>query len=309
MRITASDNIYQVKAPAKVNLFLLVGPPRGDGYHPVCSLMEPVSLYDTLRARRVPGAGMTLRIIAGEAGGSGAAAIGGLPPEKNTVLRAARALERAAGISFDAELELVKQIPVAAGLGGGSSDAAAALRLLTAMYELDIPEEEMSRLALSVGADVPFFLEEGVRLAEGVGERLTALPPLPGHAIVLVAPGFALAASAAYQRFDELSAVTAAGFHSRCAAVRRSLSSLDDFDALAAMLENDLELPATAICRDIKEAKQQLAAAGCAAVLMSGSGPTVFGLFPDEAAARTAAASLQLDSSRILVVKPHVTAN
>ncbi len=306
MQILKSDNIYQVNAPAKINLFLLVGPPRGDGYHPVCSLMEPVSLYDTLRARRAPGAGMTLRILAGEAGGSDAAAIGGLPPEKNTVLRAARALERAAGMSFDAELELVKQIPVAAGLGGGSSDAAAALRLLAAMYELDISEEELSRLALSVGADVPFFLEDGARLAEGAGERLSALPPLPGHAIVLVAPGFALAASAAYQRFDELSTVNAAGFLSRCAAARGSLSSLNDFDALAAMLANDLELPATTICRDIKETKQQLAAAGCAAVLMSGSGPTVFGLFPGEAAARTAAAGLQLNGGRIMVVKPHI---
>lgn len=169
-------------AHAKLNLTLEVLGGAPDGYHELRSRMQAVSLHDLLIARK---AARTVLV-------------GGFPDD--LVLRAASALEAAAGRALPAEFQLVKRIPAGAGMGGGSSDAAAALRALARLYDLDL---DLSPVAASVGADVPFFLAGGCQLAEGRGERLCPAPAARGW-FALAWPGFGVATAAAFRAWDEI---------------------------------------------------------------------------------------------------------
>ncbi len=277
-------------APAKINLNLTVGPRRADGYHPVCSLMEPVSVFDTISVR--PGRGGVK--LAGA----------GIPAAENTVVKAALALEKITGAGLDVEIGLSKEIPVAAGLGGGSSDAAAALKLFISTFSLNVSEADLAALAFSVGADVPFFLRQGAQLAEGAGEILKAAGRMPEHWIVLLSPGLGLSTARVYHQFDAMGGGNKEDFIRRSQELNDAVAALESFESLCRVLQNDLEPAATSICDDIVKNKQLLKEAGSPAVLMSGSGPSVFGLFPNEGQARAAAERLRRSFDRVWVARP-----
>src|SRR5258707_5453272 len=170
-------------ARAKVNLWLKVVGRRADGYHLLDSLVDFADLADSLEAG--PSDGLSLAID-----GSAAAALGGEPD--NLVLEAARLLADHAGVALRAALRLTKRIPVAADLGGGSADAAAALQALVDLWRVALPVEELFDLAARLGADVPMCLAGRAALVSGIGEKLAPAPPLPPCAILLVNPGIPL---------------------------------------------------------------------------------------------------------------------
>jgi len=271
----AESSIAEVLAPAKINLCLHVGPRQADGFHPVCSLMDRVTLADTVQIRRDPGEGIRL-IVSGR---------GDIPPEENIVVRAARALEQATGERLDAFIELYKQIPLAAGLGGGSSDAAAALKLLVFLFELDIGDQELMAIAGGLGADVPFFLTDGPQLAAGRGELLTPVTFGFEYMAVVVNPGRMLRTADVYKLYDEMESAGGLPFEERAA-------SLDSLDAILELLHNDLAAAATRLCPEIGDIEDALRAAGADGILVSGSGPSVFGIFTDEEAAGRAGAAI-----------------
>lgn len=287
-----SEKTAEVPAPAKINLFLLVGPRRPDGYHPVCSAMEKVRLFDMLRAS-FEDEGFGIRLTGSE-----------IPTAENIVLRAVQALERELGRRFDLDIELKKEIPVAAGLAGGSSDAAAILRLLAFMFRLELPPERLLEIAAGLGADVPFFLEPGPLLARGAGELLEPLPGLPDYAVVLVKPLVSLSTAEVYSLYDELASPASEGFEKRCRESVQAVASLREAADLPSIMHNDLEESAATLFPGLFELKQELLDAGALAALMSGSGPTVFGIYHDLEAAEAAAARLRLKHRQVWAAAP-----
>ncbi len=262
------------QAPAKINLWLNVVGRRADGYHLLDSLVAFADLADTLEATPSDSLGLAVD-------GPGAAALSGEPD--NLVLRAARRLADRAGVAPRAALRLTKNIPVAAGLGGGSADAAAALLVLSDLWRLALPLEELFDLAAGLGADVPMCLAGHPAIASGVGERLDPAPALPACALLLVNPGTALSTA-------EVFGARRGGFSSARPVVRpwSDLASL--VDALAAR-GNDLAGPAVALRPVIGEVLAFLrGTAGVRHVSMSGSGATCFALYASDAEARAAAA-------------------
>ena len=264
-------------APAKVNLFLHVTGRRADGYHLLDSLAVFGPAADFLEATRA--AALTLSVE----GPFGAALAG---ESDNLVLRAARALADAAGVApRAAALRLAKRLPVASGIGGGSADAAAALRLLDRFWGLGFGADRLAALAAGLGADVPVCVRSRPARMAGVGGELSPAPVLPGCGLLLANPGVALE--------------TPAVFRARTGAFSEPAELPERWPDAAAMardlgsLRNDLEPPAIALCPPVGEALATLRALpGCLLARMSGSGATCFGLFADAAAARRASESL-----------------
>lgn len=270
------------KAYAKVNLTLAVGEKRPDGYHEVVSVMQRVSLCDTLTAEQTR-EGITLTC-------SDPALPSG---EENLAHRAASLFFRETGIAGGAALTLEKRIPSQAGLGGGSSDAASALLALRKLYAPALPDTELETMAAALGSDVPFFIRGGTQLATGRGEVLSPLPPLTDGWFVIVKPTESFSTPAMYRRLDELSP-----------ACTPPLPPLQDgLPALAAGLFNRFEaaIPAGSAVWDIKA---RLAAYGALASLLSGSGSAVFGLFDTETAARAAVEALRPAWPEIFLARP-----
>lgn len=260
-------------APAKVNLFLHVVGRREDGYHLLDSLAVFPAAGDVLRATAADD--LTLEVEGPFAAGLAAEA-------DNLVLRAGRALAELAGIAPRARLVLVKNLPVASGIGGGSADAAAALRLLARLWGITVPEADLRALALRLGADVPVCLAapRPARMG-GVGEMLAEAPGLPAFGMVLVNPGVAVSTPAVFRaRTGPFSAPAALPDRwPDAAALARDLAALG----------NDLEPPAVALQPVIGDVLATLRATpGCLLARMSGSGATCFGLFGDAAAAAAA---------------------
>jgi 4-diphosphocytidyl-2-C-methyl-D-erythritol kinase len=278
--VPTAPSQFAEPAPAKVNLTLRVVGRRPDGYHDLDSLVAFARLGDRLDF--TPGGALALEVR-----GPFAAAAGSLAD--NLVLTAARALARVAdGIELGA-FHLRKELPVAAGLGGGSADAAAALRLIARANALAPDDPRLFAAARATGADVPVCLDPRPRVMRGVGEVLSApldLPPLPA---VLVNPGVPLATKevfAAYAGLASPSAVTFDATAMRVASVDAAL------DALAGGT-NDLEPAAIVLCPQVAAALAALAATpGCRLARMSGSGATCFGLYASERAAAAAAHAL-----------------
>jgi 4-diphosphocytidyl-2-C-methyl-D-erythritol kinase len=263
-------------ARAKVNLWLKIVGRRADGYHLLESLVAFADLADAVEA--VPSDGLSLQVD-----GPQGAVLSAEPD--NLVLKAARLLAGRAGVSPRAALRLTKNIPVAAGLGGGSADAAAALAELVELWRIALPAEELFDLASTLGADVPMCLAGRPALASGVGERLAPTPPLPSCAILLVNPGVALSTA-------EVFAARQGGF-SAPAAATPPWTGLDDFTRMLAVHGNDLEAPATALCPIIADVLAALRNdVGVRYAAMSGSGATCFALYDDLARARVAASGL-----------------
>ncbi len=260
-------------APAKVNLFLHVVGRRADGYHLLDSLAVFPQVGDTLSA--VPADTLSL-LLDGDFGGALQA-----EPD-NLVLRAAHGLAALAGVPAAARLTLVKTLPVASGIGGGSADAAATLRLLGRLWGVSPALDSLHALALRLGADVPVCLAARPARMAGVGETLSPAPDLPAFGMVLVNPGVAVSTPEVFRaRLGGFSApASLPAFWADAAAMARDLAALS----------NDLEPPAVALRPVIGEVLAALRAIpGCLLARMSGSGATCFGVFADAAAASAAA--------------------
>ncbi|HEY1412002.1 MAG TPA: 4-(cytidine 5'-diphospho)-2-C-methyl-D-erythritol kinase [Rhodopila sp.] len=261
-------------APAKINLHLHVVGRRHDGYHLLDSLVVFADIGDRLSVS--PAEDLSLTV-------TGPFAAGLAAEPDNLVLRAARALADLSGLRLTGRLVLEKALPVASGIGGGSADAAATLRLLCRFWDITPPAEEMQRLAAGLGADVPVCLSGRPAVMSGIGEILTSAPALPGAGLVLVNPGVAVSTPSVFRaRTGGFS--DAAGFPFRgwpnAAALADDLRNTN----------NDLEAPARSLAPAIGDALTALSDnLGCLLARMSGSGATCFGLFDSADAARQAA--------------------
>jgi 4-diphosphocytidyl-2-C-methyl-D-erythritol kinase len=269
-------------APAKINLYLHVGPLRRDGLHEIASLF--VFAEDGDRLRAAPARDLSLAIV-----GPFAGALQRDPVEDNLVLKAARVLRAAAGAGAGAALTLDKRLPIAAGIGGGSSDAAAALRALARLWRVRLPDEELRRLAFALGADVPACLDGRPVAVAGAGERLSPGPSLPPLWAALVNPRVALPTGQVFRAFDRA--------HPAPEAPRPAPEArISGYRAFVRWLErtrNDLQPIAIARRPEVASALAFLSdRPGGLTARMSGSGATVFGLFSSaEAASRTARAA------------------
>ncbi len=276
----------RARAPAKVNLVLRVGPLRPDGYHELETLMVLLSLADEVRVTVRPGRPGEVRCRA-----PGRPELDG---PANLAARAAEAFRRRFGIEDGIELEVMKRVPVTAGLGGGSSDAAAVLRALSRAYRLR-DRRALAELALAVGSDVPFFLGAGAAWARGRGEALTPARVEPLHLALLYPtdPALAIRAGDAYAWLDAWRVGRPAP-----PAPARGGELLDVSEEQAfhrALLWNDLEAPCAERHPELDALRHRLLGLGALAAMMSGSGPTVFGIFRDGATARRAARRAQGD--------------
>jgi 4-diphosphocytidyl-2-C-methyl-D-erythritol kinase len=264
-------------APAKVNLYLHVTGRRADRYHLLDSLVAFAEVGDLLHAE--PADSLSLRVE-----GPFAPALAGEPD--NLVLRAARALAAEAGVTAGARLVLEKRLPVASGIGGGSADAAAALRVLCRLWRLAPPPGVLARLAASLGADVPVCLAGRTARMGGIGERLEPAPPLPPCGVLLVNPGIAVATAEVFR--------VRRGAWSEPATLPPAWDDAAGMAADLAKLRNDLERPAVGLWPAIGDVLAALVATpGCLLARMSGSGATCFALYADAAAARQAAGRIQ----------------
>jgi 4-diphosphocytidyl-2-C-methyl-D-erythritol kinase len=260
-----SADAVTVAAPAKVNLFLRVLAREADGYHGLETLFCLVSLADTLRAERRGERGVTIEVEGADVG----------PPEQNLALRAAGLVLEATGHRFGAHLILTKRIPVRAGLGGGSSDAAAALHAVNALANGAIPRHELLQLAARLGSDVPFFMTGApLALAWGRGDRLLRLPPLPAAPVLLLTPPEGIGTADAYAWVD---GVRGAG--ARRGAVALDLDALSRWGDIGRMSGNDFESPAFERMPGVRAAFEALAGTHPLVCRMSGSGSTLFGVY------------------------------
>ncbi len=265
-------------ARAKVNLWLNVVGRRADGFHLLDSLVAFTDLADEIEV--VPAPDLSLEIV-----GPGAAALEGEDVSGNLVLKAARLLAGRAGVAPRVALRLTKRIPVAAGLGGGSADAAATLRALVDLWRVAMPEEELFDLAASLGADVPMCLAGRPAVATGIGERLAPAPRLPDCAILLVNPGVALPTPAVFR--------ARSGDFSVGLPVAAGWPDLASFASDLARRGNDLTQAAISVRPEVADVLDRLRRSdGICHAAMSGSGATCFGLYASIGAARRAASQL-----------------
>jgi 4-diphosphocytidyl-2-C-methyl-D-erythritol kinase len=254
-----------VSAPAKLNLFLRVLAREADGYHGIETLFCLVSLADSLRMERRDGSGVTIEVEGADVG----------PAGQNLAVRAAAMVIEATGRRFGVHLALTKRIPVRAGLGGGSTDAAAALHAANALANGAVPRHELLQFAARLGSDVPFFLA-GVplALAWGHGERLLGLPPLPPAPALLLTPPRGVGTAEAYGWVAE--ARQSAG---RRGAVALDLDALSRWGDIGRMAGNDFESPVFQRAPEIRAAFEALVATRPLVCRMSGSGSTLFAVY------------------------------
>jgi 4-diphosphocytidyl-2-C-methyl-D-erythritol kinase len=259
----------ELGSPAKINLFLKVTGKRPDGYHDLVSLMGCISLSDRVVLR------------------TGAAAImvscsfPGVPEDRsNLAVQAAELFYERHPARDRVAIEIEKQIPVGAGLGGGSSNAAAVLRGLNAHYGQPISVNQLSRMGASIGADVPFFLFGRPALATGIGERLTAFDGLDRWKVVVIYPGFSIPTASVYKKLN-------LGL-TKCENHLKAFSLKQNGFLPAQHLCNDLETVVIPRYPEIAVVKKKLLENGAIGALMSGSGSSVFGMFADSQAARLA---------------------
>ncbi len=263
-------------APAKLNLCLYLGPPRADGLHELCSLFEPLALADLIEVSEAAADEVLCAGVEGE----------------NLAGRALAALRERGWERPPLRVEIEKRVPVAAGLGGGSADAAAILRL--AAGEVGGLQE----LAAALGADVPSQLRPALALVRGAGELVEPLPEPAPQAAVLLPDGGGLRTAAVFAEADRLGLGRPPEELERLAGeLRRAAGAGASPLAYPQLLVNDLEPAARALRPAIGDALEALRAAGAPVALLSGSGPTAVGLFPDLGAARAAAAAIDRDDA------------
>ncbi|MCW8836498.1 MAG: 4-(cytidine 5'-diphospho)-2-C-methyl-D-erythritol kinase [Rhodospirillales bacterium] len=284
--IPLPSGTVHVSAPAKVNLYLHVLGRRNDGYHLLDSLVAFVDVGDSVSARAAEGLSFSIEgPFAGQLSGA----------SDNLVIRAANLLAQAAGVLPNAALTLIKRLPVASGVGGGSSDAAATLRVLCTLWKLRLGRKEMAELALRLGADVPVCLFGKPAFMGGIGEDIMPSPDLGRPWMVLANPGVGVSTPEVF--------AARTGAFSNAARFGEALETPEALAALLAERRNDLADPARRHAPLIDTVLAALSSRpGCLLARMTGSGATCFGLFTSEEAARAAAMGIAAVRPRWWVV-------
>ncbi len=276
-------NELTVYAPAKINLALKILRRRADGYHDIQTILQKVSLYDTLSIKLTAHQGITVT-----------ADDPSIPTDsRNLAYRAADLLLKQQKITPGITIHIKKLIPAGAGLGGGSSNAAATLSGLNKLLRCKLTESDLHRLGVAIGADVPFFLyDKPSALAEGIGEQLSPVKIQIPLWLVIVFPGFSISTKWVYENYRVLTNV------------RKNIiifSSFKQLKTVLHILSNDLENVVTQQYPEIEKIKRTLIQAGACGSLMSGSGSSVFGIFPDEHRAQEALSLLGTPASRVFI--------
>lgn len=257
----------RLKARAKINLGLDVIGRRDNGYHDVRMVMQTVGLYDRIIMTRIPEDDIRIRTN-----------IGFLPVnENNLIYKAIMLMKNKYGFSGGVEVDLNKFIPVAAGMAGGSSDAACALIGVNRLYNLNVPVKELMKIGVEIGADVPYCLMRGTALAEGIGEKLTRLPDMPDCNILIAKPPINVSTRIVYENLDMKEIVEHPDIDGIIEAIRTK-----DVALVASRIGNVLESVTIPLYPVIDSIKRDMIEHGAINAMMSGSGPTVFGIFPDE---------------------------
>jgi len=254
------------KSCAKINLSLEIHAPRADGYHSISSLMQSVSLCDELDFE-TNGLGLRLSV----------------PPQvpgdkDNIIFKAAELFAAVTGKAPAVSIGLKKTIPVGAGLGGGSSNAATTLLALNQLLDAGLDSTTLNHMASQLGCDVPFFLQQGLAWARGKGESLTVLPPTLPFFVIILYPGFPIHTAWAYRQFARQGRY---GDKDSIAAMLQAFRQ-NDFQALCSALYNDFEPVIFKLYPQLQELKAGLRQSGCEGVLMSGSGSCIFGLVQEQ---------------------------
>ena len=264
------------KAYAKVNLGLDIVGLRGDGYHLVKMIMQTIDLFDVLTFQPAERPGIFLKISEK----STIPDVADVPTDgRNLIVKAAgRILEKAGIPEAGVEILLEKHIPMAAGMAGGSTDCAAALRGVAELMELDLGEKELAEIGVSLGADVPYCLMGGTALSEGIGEVLTPLPALPPCGFLIVKPEFGASTKEVYGAYDRLMPEEIR--HPDIDGMTEALKQ-GDLSGVAARLGNVLEPVTVAMHPQIRTIEDLIRRSGVKDTIMTGSGPTVFGILPE----------------------------
>jgi 4-diphosphocytidyl-2-C-methyl-D-erythritol kinase len=282
-----------INAYAKINLGLDVIRKRSDGYHDVCMIMQSVELHDDLIIKTCEKPGINIRTNSIY-----------VPNDKrNLVYKAADLFMETNSINSGLNITLQKKIPVSAGLAGGSSDAAATLKGLNTLFQLGMSDSELMKLGIKIGADVPYCIMLGTALSEGIGDLLTPLPPMPDCYILLVKPDISVSTKYVYENLK----LTDAIIHPNITAMQEALK-VSDLDALTRRMDNILQSVTVRIHPIIDEIKGKMLELGAMTAIMSGSGPTVFGIFHDRMMAEKAQAYFMNNpkhAKQVFLTKPY----
>jgi 4-diphosphocytidyl-2-C-methyl-D-erythritol kinase len=263
----------RLKAYAKINLGLDVIRKREDGYHEVRMIMQTVKLYDRIELQKKKKQGITVSTNLYYVPAN----------ENNLAYKAAKLLADEFGIKEGVHIDLKKMIPVAAGMAGGSSDAASVMYGMNKMFDLGLDRKELMERGVKIGADVPYCIMRGTALSEGIGEALTKLPPVPACRVLIAKPPVSVSTKYVYEnlRADRIES------HPDIDGMMEALKE-GDLYGIAERMENVLETVTIKKYPVIGEIKNKMKQAGAVNALMSGSGPTVFGIFDDERKIRRA---------------------
>jgi len=255
----------EIKAYAKINIALDIVGKREDGYHLLRMIMQSIDLYDIIEINKI-NSGINLKCNKHY-----------VPTdERNLAYKAAKLFMETYSIKDGVEIELIKHIPVSAGLAGGSTDAAGVLKLMNKMFNINASEEELKVLGLKLGADIPYCISGGTALCEGVGEKITQLKGFKDKILVLIKPPFGVSTKEVYKSFD----LTKVIFHPRIEALIEAMGN-DDIYFVANNMKNLLENVTLRRHRVLMNIKEEVKIEGSIGTMMSGSGPTVFAFFDD----------------------------
>lgn len=271
-------NRLELNAYAKVNLGLDVLRRREDGYHELRMIMQTVDLYDTLTLEKTeePGISMTCNVE-------------GLPcDERNLVYKSAKLMFDTFELSGGIRMHLEKRIPMAAGMAGGSTDAAAVFNGMNELYELGVSKERLCELGVKIGADVPYCIVGGTALSEGIGEVLTQLPNVPDCIVLIAKPDFDVSTKYVYENLHANSLTYHPDIDAQVAAIRAG-----DLAGVVKVMDNVLETVTEKKYTEITTIKNVMEEHGAMCAMMSGSGPTVFGLYEDADKAEEAAEAIR----------------
>ena len=285
-------NVIHLKALAKINLGLDVIGLREDGYHLVRMIMQTIDLFDWVTIRKRDSEGISLETN-----------LNFLPTdEHNIAYQAVGLLKQDFPQIGGVALHIHKCIPVAAGMAGGSTDAAAVLFGMNKLYHLGIPMQQLMAYGLQLGADVPYCLLRGTALAEGIGEKLTRLAPMPECFILIAKPPVSVSTKLVYQSLDALEAPPHPAIDAQIQALEAK-----DLNALAMNMGNVLEGVTVPMHPEIMQIKEMMETGGAIAAMMSGSGPTVFGIFSEETKAYEAKAMIRNSglARQVYVTRPY----
>lgn len=283
--IIITGNRAIARSYAKINLTLDVLERMENGYHKVKMIMQSLNLFDLIIMDKQK-SGISLKTN-----------LKNLPTdEKNIAYKAADLFFTKTGIMGGVKILIHKNIPVAAGLAGGSGNAAAVLAALDLLYDARLSEKELLEMALLLGADVPYCLSGGTQLAEGIGEKLTRLPSIENLPVVLVKPNINISTAEIYRKIDTSEHLIHPDTDAMICAIKRG-----DTKMVAENLSNIMETVTASDCPQILAIKEKLISLGALGAVMSGSGPTVFGIFPDNQSAKVACDAFSKDYKEVFL--------